>query len=417
MMLQSHGVSKDTRSHLFEYVHDGAIYRVYFLDTVMWMELLFWIIAAALFASAVAVVIYAYVLKNRPPQTRKKSWSPSCACFMTFGILVPMWILLPVTMADVFGIQNKIFRFSFCMITPTTGLFRSIEAYFGFAPEFSAGSLSAYVVYFACPLRLLHDGQTNRSIKATNRQKLRYLSLFTVYCFLTGGFQSLFALLEGMPTLGSSDSDLREHAEAWYYLNRLFSMRQIFNNLCYAILLQLYLCTFSEGFQLVTALITGCSPEPMMLNPLFESTSPSDFWGRRWNRLIHHCLKNGAYKPVRSLGGGRGLATIVAFFASGAFHEWLLPCVFFDYNNTHGVTMIFFLWQAVLVMADFVLGSSKLFDFLGKSLGNGVLRSLCVVMLGVPLAHWFCDSYVRSDFFHQGNILFPCIVRVPAQSQ
>ena len=30
---------------------------------------------------------------------------------------------------------------------------------------------------------------------------------------------------------------------------------------------------------------------PMMLNPIFESASPSDFWGRRWNLVVHGLLK------------------------------------------------------------------------------------------------------------------------------
>eukprot|EP00546_Thalassionema_frauenfeldii_P012146 CAMPEP_0178918672 /NCGR_PEP_ID=MMETSP0786-20121207/13954_1 /TAXON_ID=186022 /ORGANISM="Thalassionema frauenfeldii, Strain CCMP 1798" /LENGTH=58 /DNA_ID=CAMNT_0020592403 /DNA_START=719 /DNA_END=892 /DNA_ORIENTATION=+ len=58
-----------------------------------------------------------------------------------------------------------------------------------------------------------------------------------------------------------------------------------------------------------------------MANPLFTSRSPSDFWGRRWNLLVHSLLKGGIFKPVRKYFSST-VATVAAFLASGALHEW-----------------------------------------------------------------------------------------------
>jgi hypothetical protein len=58
-----------------------------------------------------------------------------------------------------------------------------------------------------------------------------------------------------------------------------------------------------------------------MRNPMFLSKSPSDFWSRRWNLLIHRVLKGGVYKPIRKHFKSAALASIAAFMASGAFHE------------------------------------------------------------------------------------------------
>jgi len=94
--------------------------------------------------------------------------------------------------------------------------------------------------------------------------------------------------------------------------------------------------------------MAGVEQIPMMLNPVFESSSPSDFWGRRWNLVgetffhfifqfhsvcltiifleVHGVLKRGVHKPVRAK-YSRLTATVATFFASGIFHEWVLSGV------------------------------------------------------------------------------------------
>ena len=50
----------------------------------------------------------------------------------------------------------------------------------------------------------------------------------------------------------------------------------------HTVLFQIYLTTFGFGLSFIASL-TGVQLIPFMLNPIFESSSPSDFWGRRWN--------------------------------------------------------------------------------------------------------------------------------------
>ena len=49
-----------------------------------------------------------------------------------------------------------------------------------------------------------------------------------------------------------------------------------------SVFFQLQLTTFGFGINMFTSLC-GVQQLPLMLNPIFESSSPSDFWGRRWN--------------------------------------------------------------------------------------------------------------------------------------
>jgi MBOAT, membrane-bound O-acyltransferase family len=150
---------------------------------------------------------------------------------------------------------------------------------------------------------------------------LRQLGHLVKYLFLTGATMSLL--------LVASDDQCPKYAlgpastpAGLYEWSSLWNVQQWKVNLLYALLFQLVLSTFGEGLIFATMLLTGCEAEAFADNPRGQSTSPSDFWGRRWNRLIHECLKNGVYKPVRFVSGGpRWLAIGATFLASSMFHE------------------------------------------------------------------------------------------------
>lgn len=133
----------------------------------------------------------------------------------------------------------------------------------------------------------------------------------------------------------------------------MFNFSFLTSHTCTKVLFQIYLTTFGYGINFLTSLV-GYQQNPMMLNPIFESSSPSDFWGRRyememscyfsyyftsnlilslnntrslsprrWNLTVHGILKRGVYKPFRTR-YSRLTASAATFMASGLFHEWLL---------------------------------------------------------------------------------------------
>lgn len=150
-----------------------------------------------------------------------------------------------------------------------------------------------------------------------------------------------------------------------------------------------------------------------MDNPLLESTSPSDFWGRRWNSLVQTCLKNGMFKvSVKE----RGCTTLVfseltsrlsfqpvykhfskaagvmaTFVASGLLHEWLVLVICStrkrsagDVEVVYGGSMVFFIWQAMLILVESRVGNWEIFKTMGRIL-PAPLRTALIVCAGIPV--------------------------------
>ena len=67
----------------------------------------------------------------------------------------------------------------------------------------------------------------------------------------------------------------------------------------------------------------GYMPITLMRSPLTSATSPLDFWGRRWNRLIHGLFKRTVFQPMVKHGVPKAAASMSAFVVSGLFHEYV----------------------------------------------------------------------------------------------
>ena len=171
----------------------------------------------------------------------------------------------------------------------------------------------------------------------------------------------------------------------------------------------------------------------------------------RWNLTVHGILKRGVYKPVRTR-FSRFIASAATFMASGLFHEWLLsseylPCIilytivpiltlndnflqmpssnvvvfypdFEDgscsplcYLPGYGRNTLFFLWNAFIISLEYAIGGFALFQLCRAHLPLPFV-SLLVASTALPMAHWFTNDYVRTDFFSDAQIGFPLIVRV-----
>ena len=110
---------------------------------------------------------------------------------------------------------------------------------------------------------------------------------------------------------------------------------------------------------------------------------------------------------------------MAAFLASGLFHEWLLSITLSpDYDHGgrtfspgHGRNTLFFVWNAILISIEYVVGGAAVFKSLKQRLPQTMI-SLLVTSTALPVAHWFTNDYVRTGFFHDGQLGWPIIIRL-----
>ena len=80
---------------------------------------------------------------------------------------------------------------------------------------------------------------------------------------------------------------------------------------------------FDVGALLLLA--QGLKPLSAFDNPLFQTKTPRDFWGRRWNLQVTTSFKRCVFLPLRKLGTPPTTAALTTFVASGLFHV-RCPC-------------------------------------------------------------------------------------------
>lgn len=327
---------------------------------------------------------------------------------------MPLCAVAPYYGVRYFGVKNKMIKF-LCGTAQLTSFFRCSEAMFGFLPSSVDDSLKNLIVYMAFPVEVkFNDGV----VKATWAHVSSYLINFVKYLFILGLYASVLLAYDYVPYPNDEGPALHD-----IRLLTGFTRQQMINNMSIAILFQLMLTAFGYGLNFLTSLC-GAQQIPMMLNPLFESSSPSDFWGRRWNLVVHGILKRGVYKPVRTK-FSRLAASTATFLASGFFHEWLLSIVFYPdsdediascnppicYLPGYGRNSLFFVWNAIVIGLEYAIGGAAIFQLLKKHLPLTVV-SLLVASTALPMTHWFTNDYVRSDFFTDIQMGYPMIVRV-----
>ncbi|KAL9189466.1 hypothetical protein ACHAXT_009141 [Thalassiosira profunda] len=263
-------------------------------------------------------------------------------------------------------------------------------------------SLRNYCLYYSSVIEFVFDANTRAPAKATRTDILEkgkgFLTNFVVVSMLLSFMESF----EYRPF----DSDRSWHGH-------------IGNNFLSAVLTSSTVATGTAAFGFGICALVGIQTLDVFDSPLFKSQSVSDFWGRRWNRLVHGVLKRGVYKPVRKHFGNRTLASLAAFVMSGLLHEYILLLVSTSrhddtdetYRPVYGSQFCFFAWNGMLMAGEYLFVNWAMAPRL-KVPAPPIVKSLLIILLALPVSHWFTDQYVNSGLFSHYAVGFPVIVRL-----
>lgn len=137
----------------------------------------------------------------------------------------------------------------------------------------------------------------------------------------------------------------------------------------------------------------------MMLNPIFESASPSDFWGRRWNLVVHGLLKR--YEIVdRIVTVHKTMKSILTEspLTEGSTSRFVL-----------GIPVLLLQWQLFLQVAFSTSGCCQVSEQEGQLIWFFVLRTVTfyfdVITSRISAAWFLPPRLAQSNIWSQYSFL------------
>jgi len=377
-----------------------------------WVQLTFLLVAQSSISVLFAVIIYKFIIPNR---------GSTQAYLLGLGVLLPVTVILPYEAIKFLNLRNRVLMFSLTC-QPSLMSFRILEALFGTSPHGVELSLGNYGTYHATTLECIVDERTNHPSKATREHvKLKLRMTIISFCLLS-------ALLSITAPSSHAPFDVRMPANTLDHgFWDLVHVGHLANNFIGAALVQLCIMFGSETLGLVLGVTVGIKLVSVFENPLLESSSPSNFWGRRWNTLIHGLLKRAIYKPTRTFIGQRKFVAVMAtFLASGILHEFIWSVMFLTHgcddasdDEKHiscfkylpGKSFAFFAWNGIIIIFEHMVGGWLIFQRMKRTLPLP-LKTALVILTALPLGHLFTGDWIESGYFSHYAMALPIVVRL-----
>ena len=356
------------------------------------------------------------------------------AVLVGLGIVIPVALGLPFYFINLVDLRSTTLRFG-CILLPLVVPFKCLEALFSVGspdggPKIWTESLQHCVYYMGFLFNPIYAAKnengrvvvplTTETFLGTCKRYLGWLAVSVlVFHFL------LPCNFRPFPEQDPGRDPSRD-------LYPTFELARMYNTYVQAIALFLTFVFSLYGVAMVCSIAADMQVCDTVFDsqPLFRATSPSDFWGRRWNNLVHHNLKEGVYKPVRSLVGwkyrhSKPMGVLATFIASGLLHEYVWALLFFRtdqalsegdacqtcHTYAFGKQLIFFFWNGLLLLLE----ESRLGKILGGVFGArleplpALIRSHLVILTALPVAHLFTEDLLDGGYFAHLKLAFPLL--------
>mmetsp|Transcript_23290 Transcript_23290/g.46538 ORF Transcript_23290/g.46538 Transcript_23290/m.46538 type:complete len:429 (+) Transcript_23290:299-1585(+) len=373
-------------------------------------SLSFWIQMPALMGvqvvvcSTIAAIMHKFIVKKRGSTT---------AYLVGYAFVVPCVCWFPFYAIELLDIRNKCFRMNLCF-TPLLVIFRCLAAMHGTSPPVVETTFNNYCLYNTSVIELEFDEKSGKPVKATYNDVVGPAKEFIKLLCLLGVLYSIVEIT-GYAPFGTVEKT--GEGMTW-----VFHPKHLANNFFVAYITQLNLAAGTSGAASTVSLLLGKKTKKVTNNAMLESTSVSDFWGRRWNQLVHGALKGGVFKPLRKHNFSKEISATATFLASGLIHEYVLAVMCHSYGSGddyfhhekhyYGVHLAFFLYNGILIVLEYAFIGTVLHKKISElSLPSPVLTCM-VIGSALPIAHWFTEEYVRHHIYDGLKVGCPMIVTI-----
>lgn len=403
-------------------------YALYAPRGGLWNQLIFAILVQLLFQVAFAVVIYKGIVQTRA----EKSSSMMTSYLLGYGVLMPLALYLPFEIMELLVVRNRSVKLAYGTL-PTIVCFRCIEAMHGTSPPAVEASLVNYVTYYSSVTHF------EWNVKSQERRKITLREIGGALWRVAYFFTACSLWLSWMMHVNYQPFGPKVPLDSFSLSLDLFSPEHLLNAYCLAVLVYFVLAT---GFEITVfgEQIKGYATKPTFNNPLFKSRSIREFWGKRWDLMIHRILKHGAFLPARKAFAdahvGNLMGTLAAFLASGLLHEYSWAVIFYQYREDEGECdncysplplklTCFFLYNALTMTSKCVelvccIFFGKISDsssilwyyyyiisvehYYGRHITffeswPSIIVSTMLVLTAIPVSHWYSGDWVVGGFF------------------
>lgn len=417
-------------------------YRVEFLppDLEFQIQLLFLINAQIAIALLFGFLIWFSII--HPSQQRRDGKIPLSSLAIGLGLLIPASLVLPFVAFDAIDLRNIPLRFG-CFFIPLLIPLKCLDAMFGAKSKdrsLRMASLQHYLYYSfqIMPKYSLKNDEGNDEattkyrrivVPCTFQSTMHNWWKFNKWFFVSILYYQIFSPFKFAP-FPEKNPD-RNPAKDLY---PTFELSRLCNNYIQFLAFFLSVLFAFYGVAICNELMGSMQikENPFEKQPLFLTTSPSDF-GRRWNSLIHHNLKEGVYKPFRAAVGwkhpySKAAATLATFLASALLHEYCWKLLFFRttkdraerkechdcFEPIFGKNLVFFGWCCMWVMIEESLVGKRFSKVFGPTLRKyvpaPVFGALLVLFIGCPIFHLFTECLLYGKYFDQLKLAGPWLV-------
>jgi len=397
----------DRQPEFFITIPNVGVIGITNLSLVFWIQTFIFLSIQSLMNMAVALVVHTFIVS---PRQQGKGGSRIQGFIIGYGFILPFLLLYPLAVLDAIGLKNITLMVCVCGALPNLLLLRVVEAMHDTLPSFATESCGNLVLYYAGTLQVLMDEKTRRPVAFATSMLITKAKRF-LYIFFQTGF--LFSLL--IP----SGYHIAPQRQIVGFLD-LFYWGNLVNAYMIALLTSSILEGGASGLGILTSICTGMAMQSFSEFPMSKSSSPSDFWGNRWDRPVASGLKRGAFVPMRKFGLHRHTAAILTFLMSGIIHEYMLLLMTQRqgtmlnnvtqeaYVPNYGNQFIFFLWNGVVLLLERALEDSPIIKWIGTNMPRR-LQTALVLLTVLPVAHLFTDEYIKSSFYGDTAFAFPLI--------
>ncbi|CAK0906932.1 unnamed protein product [Prorocentrum cordatum] len=274
------------------------------------------------------------------------------------GTLAALWVgcaVAPFAVLHAHGPFRSLLAHFTLAFLGVVGSFRLLELILGTGPRGFDRSFKNFIVYFSSPAEVLFDeaGEFKRSPPG---RLMEILLRLAAHMLMGAVLLSVGKATDFVPFLerGSRPVEMPH-----------FGLPASLPGLWLQAAFVYCLLTTAMLMHRVPVAMLGIDTVDPMRAPLLLSTSVRDFWGRRWNLLIHRLMKRTFFAPLArgSPGAGRHLGGLLAFAMSGLFHEYMWFAVnWFQVGPATyvpGQVLLFFLVQFCLCAAEAALAGTR----------------------------------------------------------